>query len=203
MASGGVDLVVWPVAVGALVLLGAALFRWLVTNRVTISNPTVQTNSPTTIAEPAPSEAIQGLADQLSRTMPLKLLGSNAAILPGLSEGALKSTVLDASNPFGIVVQVRAALSAGQLDSVRHLLSASLYQRWSAAPPAPAASTLANLALSATMRSGGNPNRLVVQTSGGVAVPGAAREAWHLTRSPGQPSSWIVDDVEAASSITS
>jgi hypothetical protein len=214
LAAGGWDSAIWLIGLVGLALLGVACFRWLMSSRVTINVPSVQSKTQVTFGERRSSDSLGLLADRLGQTMMLKLLSGDASALAGLSDLVLKSTGFDASSPFAVVMQVRAALSAGQLESVRQLLSERLYQRWNAAPPTPPPATLDNLVMSATTRSGADPNRIVIQTAGGIVIPGATREAWHLVRGGAAPAlpadsatpapaqapaaGWIVDDVDAA-----
>ncbi len=95
-----------------------------------------------------------------------------------------RSASVDANGPFPIVMQVRKALEAQQLNSVRHLLSDQLYQRLSAAPPVPPAAGPDRLFMIVRKHPGDDPNRVIVRIGGSVAVPGATAEDWILVRAP-------------------
>ena len=114
----------------------------------------------------------------------LKMLDPNS---PAWAQFAAthKGSDLAADSPFRIVMQVRAALVAQQLESVRNLLSDRLYQRLSASPPAPQPAAVDRVAMVATKHSGDDPNRTVVRVGGSLVVPGAGAEDWTLLRTSG------------------
>ncbi|MDQ6883884.1 MAG: zinc ribbon domain-containing protein [Candidatus Dormibacteraeota bacterium] len=98
----------------------------------------------------------------------------------GQIDGAPKgSPSIDALGPFPAVQRVRKALLAGQLDSVRNLLSDPLYQRLKASPP-PAQPP--GLILVTKRQVDDDPDRVKVLLSRGVTVSGAAAEEWTMLR---------------------
>jgi hypothetical protein len=112
-----------------------------------------------------------------------KLLDPNSPVWAELKDALQGSGAIDPDSPFPVIVQVRSALQAGQLESVRHLLSDQLYQRLSASPPLPGASPQ-RLYMVTNRHSGDDPNRIVVRLAGSSVVPGARAEDWTVVRSP-------------------
>lgn len=129
-----------------------------------------------------------------------KLLDLNSPVWTQLNDALQGAGTIDANSPFRVIVQVRSALQTGQLESVRHLISDQLYQRLSAAPPVPVASPQ-RLFMVTNRHSGDDPNRVVVQVPGRVAVPEAIAENWTMVRgsqSVADAPGWIVDDISNA-----
>jgi hypothetical protein len=110
------------------------------------------------------------------------VLDTNSPMWAELNAALSGSGAIDADSPFRVIIQVRSALQAGQLDSVRPLLSEQLYQRWKAAPPPPATTPAQRLIMVTNKQSGDDPNRVTVGVSGSLAVPGATAEDWTMVR---------------------
>lgn len=127
---------------------------------------------------------------------------SEMTAAPNTGALAMDGSVVDGQDgPARVIVQVRSALLARQLDSVRHLLSDELYQRLSASLPTPWVPSVPRLFMFTNQHSGDDPNRVVVQVPGRVAVPEAIAENWTMVRgsqSVPDAASWIVDDISNA-----
>ena len=108
---------------------------------------------------------------------------------------ALDSSVVAApDSPYRVIIKIRSAVLARQLDTVRDLLSDQLYQRLSASPATPTLASPQRLYLFTNQPSADDPDRIVVQVPGNVAVPGAAAEEWTMQR---VAQGWIVEDISA------
>ena len=97
-------------------------------------------------------------------------------------------------SPYRVIIKVRSAVLARQLNTVRDLVSDPLYQRLSALSAMPAVASPQRLYLFTNQPAADDPDRIVVQVPGSVAVPGAAAEAWTMRRAS---QGWIVDDIGA------
>lgn len=123
----------------------------------------------------------------------------------------------EAIGPFAVLQGVRRALLAGQLDSIRNLLSDPLYQRLKASPPPVREASRPVLATRRQVDS--DPDRVVLMLSGGTTVSGAETEEWTMlhvspdesqgvTSVTGIPApapgarGWIVDDIRPAGPMT-
>jgi hypothetical protein len=109
-------------------------------------------------------------------------LDANSPMWAELNAALSGSGAIDADSPFRVITQVRSALQAGELDSVRPLLSDRLYQRWKSAPPSPVTTPALRLIMVTNKQSGDDPNRVIVGVSGSLAVAGATAEDWTMVR---------------------
>jgi hypothetical protein len=168
--------------VTAFVLVAGAALSWVSWVRRSGRSLTAPTTTDVTVIDAKQlSQAVSSLLGPGSIPRTLKLIDPNSSAWSQLRT-TIKGYQPGPDSPFGVVAQVRAALLAHQLDSVRHLLSDRVYQRLSASLPMPAAEVPDRLIMITLEKTGEDPNRRVVRVGGSVAMPGAKAEDWTLVR---------------------